>query len=552
MVQEDSDSEVDTRLLMATITDEEDHDEDWYLDTWCSNHRTRHGEWLVNFNNSSISKIRFADNKTILAEGMGDVLIKDKKGHQAIITGVLYVPAMKTNLLSMGQLLEKGFIMHLENNVMEVFDSHKNSILRAPLSQNRTFQVQLPANQCLASMKITDEAWLWHMRYGHMNFKSLSHLKSNELVSGLPAIKVPKEMCQNCLLGKQSRKKFVKEIAMRVKQILDVVYTDVCDPFETLSLGGSRYFVSFIDEFSRKMWIQLMKNKDEVLQNFKSFKLEVENQSSKKIKVLRSDGGGEYTSHDFRTFYEGNGIKHEITAPYTPQHNGMAERRNRTIMNMTRCMLKEKGLPHSFWGEVVVTACYVLNRSPTKKVNKVPEVIWSGQTPSVKHLRVFGCLCYKHIPDQKRKKLDDKSEVMIMIGYHTASAYKLYNPFTKKVTSSRDVTFEEDKSWNWNSTPSENQRYIPFQLLEEQATAADTVPPPEILAQEPNALRRSGRAGIPNRNLLEYETILDDMITSDGDIVQLALYVDTEPLTYEQAAKYEKWRGAMNEEIASI
>jgi hypothetical protein len=127
-----------------------------------------------------------------------------------------------------------------------------------------------------------------------------------------------------------------------------------------------------------------------------------------------------------------------------------------------------------------------------------------------------------------------------MIGYHTASAYKLYNPFTKKVTSSRDVTFEEDKSWNWNSTPSENQRYIPFQLLEEQATAADTVPPPEILAQEPNALRRSGRAGIPNRNLLEYETILDDMITSDGDIVQLALYVDTEPLTYEQAAKYEE------------
>jgi hypothetical protein len=79
-------------------------------------------------------------------------------------------------------------------------------------------------------------------------------------------------------------------------------------------------------------------------------------------------------------------------------------------------------------------------------LDKVPEAIWSGHTPSVKHLRVFGCLCYKHIPDQKRKKLDDKSEVMIMIGYHTAGTYKLYNPITKKVTSSKDVTFEEDKS----------------------------------------------------------------------------------------------------------
>jgi hypothetical protein len=115
-------------------------------------------------------------------------------------------------------------------------------------------------------------------------------------------------------------------------------------------------------------------------------------------------------------------------------------------------MLIEKQLPHSYWGEAVVTACYVQNRCPTKKLNQVPEAIWSGSTPSVKHFRVFGCLCYKHIPDQKRKKLDDKSEVMIMIGYHTAGAYKLYNPITKKVTSSRDVTFEEDKSWNWNTS----------------------------------------------------------------------------------------------------
>jgi hypothetical protein len=244
-----------------------------------------------------------------------------------------------------------------------------------------------------------------------------------------------------------------------------------------------------------------MKSKDEVLQNFKSFKLEVENQSSKKIKVLRSDGGGEYTSHEFKSFCESNGIKHEVIAPYTPQHNGIAERRNRTIMNMTRCMLKEKELPHSFWGEAVVTACYVLNKCPTKKLNQVPEAIWSGSTPSVKHLRIFGCLCYKHIPDQKRKKLDDKSELMIMIGYHTAGAYKLYNPITKKVTSSRNVTFEEDKSWNWNTSTESSQKYVPFQLLDEEVTEPDTMQPPPPIVHEPAALRRSQRGQIPNITL---------------------------------------------------
>jgi hypothetical protein len=216
---------------------------------------TSHGEWLINFNNSSKTKIRFADNRTIPAERVGDVLITGKKGNQALITSVLYIPEMKTNLLSMGQLLEKGFVMHLENNIMEVFDSKKNTILKAPLSQNRTFQVQICSNQlqCLATMKITDEAWLWHLRYGHLNFNSLSYLQNNALVNGLPAIKIPRDVCQHCLLGKQARKSFVKDIPMRAKQILDVVYTDVCGPFETLSLGGNKYFVSFVDEFSRMM-----------------------------------------------------------------------------------------------------------------------------------------------------------------------------------------------------------------------------------------------------------------------------------------------------------
>jgi hypothetical protein len=166
--------------------------------------------------------------------------------------------------------------------------------------------------------------------------------------------------------------------------------------------------------------------------------------------VLRTDGGSEYTSTEFENYCKEQGIIHEVTAPYTPQHNGLAERRNRSILNMARSMVKQKQLPKRFWGEAVSTAVYILNRSPTKRlVDKVPEEVWSKVKPSVSHLKVFGSLCYKHIPDVKRKKLDDKSEAMILVGYHRTGAYRLYNPITDKVEISRDVKVIENDNWDW-------------------------------------------------------------------------------------------------------
>ncbi|MCH80296.1 retrovirus-related pol polyprotein from transposon tnt 1-94 [Trifolium medium] len=123
---------------------------------------------------------------------------------------------------------------------------------------------------------------------------------------------------------------------MRSSSVLEVVHSNVCGPFDEKSLGGNRYFITFVDEYSRKMWIYLIQTKDEVFDEFKRFKALVENQSSKRI--LRTDGGGEYTSKKFESFCVENGIEHEVTAPYTPQHNGLAERRNMTILDMARCM----------------------------------------------------------------------------------------------------------------------------------------------------------------------------------------------------------------------
>jgi len=169
--------------------------------------------------------------------------------------------------------------------------------------------------------------------------------------------------------------------------------SNVCGPFEDHTIGGNRYFVSFVDEHSRKLWVYLIKHKDEVFDVFKKFKTLVENQSEKKIKILRTYGGGKYTSRMFEEFCVNHGIDHEVTAPYTPQDNGIAERRNKSILDMARCMLKQRSMPNSLWGEAVTTVVYVLNMCPTKRLkNKVPEEVWSGKKPYVNHLRVFGSI----------------------------------------------------------------------------------------------------------------------------------------------------------------
>lgn len=264
------------------------------------------------------------------------------------------------------------------------------------------------------------------------------------MVSGLPRINIPAEICEECVHGKQHKSNFSKDAGHRTKHHLEVVYSDVCGPMQVNSYGGNRYFVTFIDDFSRKLWIYLIKRKDEVFEVFKRIKSMVERQCGKKLKTLKTDGGGEFTSGEFMSYCNDEGIIREVVPPYTPQQNGIAERKNRTIMNMVRTMLKGKNLPKELWGEAVSTAAYLLNRCLTKKLENItPEEVWSGFKPSLSHLRVFGSVAFRHIPGQLRKKLDDKGEKLLLVGYHPTGGYKLFDMSSKRIVVSRDVIVDE-------------------------------------------------------------------------------------------------------------
>jgi transposase InsO family protein len=190
-----------------------------------------------------------------------------------------------------------------------------------------------------------------------------------------------------------------------------------------------------------------LKHKFETFTKSKEFKEEAEKQSGKYIKALSLDGGGEYNSNEFSNFCKSQGIIMQTTTMYTPQQNGVVERKNQTIMNMARSLLKEKCLSNTFWAELVARSSYLLNRSPTTSLKmKVPQEAWSGTKRNVAHLRTFRCIAYAHIPSELRKKIGDRSEKCIFTGYsETSKAYRIYNPISKKLILSRDVKFLENQ-----------------------------------------------------------------------------------------------------------
>ncbi|KAL0434188.1 UNVERIFIED_CONTAM: hypothetical protein Slati_2753100 [Sesamum latifolium] len=215
-----------------------------------------------------------------------------------------------------------------------------------------------------------------------------------------------------------TKKPFVGQSAI-AKGLLDLVHTDVCGPLSIPARGGFSYFITFTDDHSRYGYVYLMRYKSEAFGRFKEYRLEVENQTSRKIKALRSDRGGEYLSGEFIDYLKENGILSQWTPPGTPQLNGVAERRNRTLLDMVRSMMSFTELPPSFWGHALETAVKLLNISPSKSIPQTPYEIWHGKPASYKYLRVF-------------------------IGYPKETAgYYFYDPAEQKVFVSRNAVFLE-------------------------------------------------------------------------------------------------------------
>jgi len=213
------------------------------------------------------------------------------------------------------------------------------------------------------------------------------------------------------------------------------------------SSNKARFFVTFVDDASRWCQVYFLSQKSGVLEAFKRYKSFVENQTGKRIKYLQSDNGREYCNKEFDQLLSGYGIERRLTVPRTPQQNGVAERLNRILLEMARCLLLQSGLPLTFWTDAVATACYIRNRCPTKSLGGVtPYEKWNGQFPTLTHLRVFGSTVHVLDKDKGKDKFDAKTNRGVFIGYPRESkGYRVWIPTLRKTVIARDIQFLE---WN--------------------------------------------------------------------------------------------------------
>ena len=375
---------------------------------------------------------------------------------------MLYVPDFKVNLCSVILLARDGFRIVFEGEDC-VISRNGQEAIRGVYKDLYMLQTEIGHEGVEMALKAEiihkELASTWQKRLGHLNMTSFKSLES--MAKGIHFLEGTdeKEVCSPCLEGKQHKVFNRHEPSQRMSKRLEMIHSDTCGPFRTPSKAGAKSFVLFIDDMTRMVWCFFMKSKTETSNAFKEFKALVEKHSGQKIIRFRCDNGkAEYDNTSFLSLLRENGITYEPSAPYTQNQNGVSERMNRTILEKARTMLLEACLPEGFWAEAVNTAVYLHNRSPTRSLEGVtPYEAWNGTKPlDLSNLRIFGCDAYLFVPDEKRGKLQAKSQKCVLMGYvwNTTKMWRLWDPTGRRVVIGSNVQFDENRLGNRNKPQS--------------------------------------------------------------------------------------------------
>jgi len=301
-----------------------------------------------------------------------------------------------------------------------------------------------------SSVNKDSEVMLWHYRLGHPNFLYLERL--------FPHLFINKNSkffhCEICQLAKHTRHVY-PSIQYEPSNPFSIIHSDIWGPSRVKNINGARWFISFIDDHTRTTWTFLMREKSETREIFKSFYSMILTQFKCKIQVLKTDNGREYFTSILGSYLLEQGVIHVSSCVDTPQQNGVAERKNRHLLEVARSLMFTNHVPKHFWGEAILTATYLINRMPSRVLKfQRPRQVLLQAFPHAKSfssnlpLRIFGCSSFVHIHQQNRSKLDPKSLKCIFLGYSShQKGYKCYSPVTKKTYNSMDVTFFEHQSY---------------------------------------------------------------------------------------------------------
>ena len=468
----------------------------WWLDSGATNHVAFTIQGLINRRkpNQDESRLTVGNNEKANDVFVGDVILILDSGFRLMLKDTFYVPSFRRNLVSVSCLDKYDYSFEIKSNVISLFlDSNKveccymsNGLYRLCLSPNDIY-VAYTTEKVVSKRPLPKEQSyaLWHKRLGHISKDREERLIKTNI---LPALKNDLETCVDCCRGKMT--KIRKKTAVRSSDLLEVIHIDISGPYTT-TLCRNFYFITFIDDYSRYGYLYLIKEKAESLDKFKIFRTEVEKQLGKVMKVVRSDRGGEYYGKHgdagqrkgpFAKYLEDSGIVAQFTMLGSPEQNGVAERRNRTLMEMVRSMISRTNLPGFLWGEALKTALYILNRVPTKAVPLTPFELWTGRKPSLNHLKVWGCPAEVKLYNPTLSKLDSRTTRCYFVSYPEHSkGYRFYNPNggTRIVESqtSKFLEFDVAEESSYSQTIEDNSNVgdmaslsTPIQIIVETAT----------------------------------------------------------------------------------
>lgn len=418
---------------------------EWLIDSGCSTHMSCQRDWFCDFTQGFVGSVQVANGDILPVEGQGSIKLNIPLGHgrsyRVLLTEVLYVPSLESNLISVKQLTGNGLCVRFEGDSCVIKENNQTIVVAQCVDglysldmSNFVVGTAFAAGFCIHE---------WHVRLAHRNLADIHAMK-------LQGLRIKdcrcQDQCISCLKGKMHRNPFPKESAP-VENVLDVVVTDVCGPLSIESLGHMRYFITFTDVKSKYCTVFFMKTKNETKKFVKYFVERMKNCLHDKPKILRSDRGGEYLDNELQHYLASEGIKFECTVGYAPQQNGISERKNRTLMEAARTLLFDSGLPKCFWSEAVRHSNYVLNRVINKEMTKTPYECFYGKTPCWNDLYPFGTVVHVLIPDVKRNKLDSHCEEMVFIGIDEQSkGYRVADINRRIVKISREVKFPKQMS----------------------------------------------------------------------------------------------------------
>lgn len=554
-------------ISVAVFSSAEKSDERWFMDSGATDHMSNKREWFKNFREVDPIPVRVGNGEIIYANGIGDIEIRAYDGISWVkrrLEKVLFVPKIKLNLFSQGTAVDKG--LEQISDMIECKFLKNGRTVAVGLRRNKMYEMlfKVATVECKVNVASSVSLKLWHEKLAHQNIKHVQEfLKSIDVKVCESADNF---FCDACLYGKQTRKTF-KNSATKTNAPGEIIVSDVCGPMQTQSIGGAKYFVVFKDHFSHYRTVRFMKEKSEVQKVLEEYLESVRVDTGCVVKVFRSDNGLEYANSEVESILSKRGIRHHRSVPYTPEQNGSAEREMRTLVEAGRTMIHAAGLSLSLWAEAVNTAVYVLNRTGTSSiVGKTPYELWFGKgVSSYDNFHVFGTHVFTHIPKEKRRKWDVKSQEGKFVGYgENCKAFRVWYPETNKVSVSRDLVFKtqsdfvttrksdsddehesevQKKNTQPTTTPTQTQSDKQVESESDSNTSYESV---EMDGASPSSGRvLRDRSKMRQPVYLEEDSFKANVCTTEND----------EPLCYQDAIKSKSsalWKNAMQEEMDSL